>query len=61
MPEVQNDDDAGADHARLGRIRHPDIRMPACKEVHQRVVAVGDPMKSPITAGWLRGELHAPT
>jgi hypothetical protein len=34
---------------------------PACKEVHQRVVALGDPMKSGIMAGWLRGELRAPT
>jgi hypothetical protein len=34
---------------------------PACEEVHQRVVAPGDPMKSPATTGWLRGELRAPT
>jgi hypothetical protein len=34
---------------------------PACEEVHQRVVALGDPMKSPETTGWLRGELRAPT
>jgi len=34
---------------------------PACNNVHQRVVALGDPMKSLITAGWLRGELRAPT
>jgi hypothetical protein len=34
---------------------------PACEEVHQRVVALGDPMKCLATAGWLRGELRAPT
>jgi hypothetical protein len=34
---------------------------PACNRVYQRVVALGDPMKSPETAGWLRGELRAPT
>jgi hypothetical protein len=34
---------------------------PACEEVHQRVVALGDPMKSPETTGWLGGELRAPT
>jgi hypothetical protein len=31
---------------------------PACDHIHQRVV---DPMKSRETAGWLRGELRAPT
>ena len=34
---------------------------PSCEEAFSRVVAIGDPMKSPITAGWLRGELRAPT
>jgi hypothetical protein len=34
---------------------------PACNRVHQRVVARVDPMKSTITAGWLQGELRAPT
>jgi hypothetical protein len=34
---------------------------PACNDVHQRVVALADPMKSRETAGWLRGELRAPT
>jgi hypothetical protein len=34
---------------------------PACDQVHQRVVGLVDPMKSPETAGWLRGELGAPT
>jgi hypothetical protein len=34
---------------------------PACNRVHQRVVGRVDPMKSPKTAGWLRGELRAPT
>ena len=34
---------------------------PACDNVHQRVIALVDPMKSRETAGWLRGELHAPT
>jgi hypothetical protein len=33
----------------------------ACDHVHQRVIALADPMKSRETAGWLRGELHAPT
>jgi hypothetical protein len=33
----------------------------ACGRVRQRVVALGDPMKSRTTAGWLRGELRAPT
>jgi hypothetical protein len=32
---------------------------PACEEVHQRVVALGDPMKSPAAAGSLPGELRA--
>jgi hypothetical protein len=34
---------------------------PFCDHVHQRVVALADPMKSRETAGWLRGELRAPT
>ena len=35
---------------------------PACDHVHhQRVVETVDPMKSRETAGWLRGELRAPT
>ena len=34
---------------------------PACDHVHQRVVELADPMKSRETAGWLRGELRAPT
>jgi hypothetical protein len=34
---------------------------PACDHVLQRVVALVDPMKSRKTAGWLRGELRAPT
>jgi hypothetical protein len=34
---------------------------PACDHVHQRVVALTDPMKSTATRGWLRGELRAPT
>jgi hypothetical protein len=29
---------------------------PACDCVHQRVVALADPMKSRKAAGWLRGE-----
>jgi hypothetical protein len=33
---------------------------PACDHIHQRVVELADPMKSRETAGWLRGELHAP-
>jgi len=33
----------------------------ACAHVHQRAVELVDPMKSPETARWLRGELHAPT
>lgn len=33
----------------------------ACRHVHQRVVALGDPMKSRAIAGWLRGELQPPT
>ena len=32
-----------------------------CEEVLQRVVELADPMKSRTTAGWLRGELRAPT
>ena len=41
-----------------------DIRIfecPVCDHVHQRVVALADPMKSKETAGWFRGELRAPT
>jgi hypothetical protein len=34
---------------------------PACDHVHQRVGALADPMKSVAMAGWLRGELRAPT
>jgi hypothetical protein len=34
---------------------------PACDDVHQCVVDLADPMKSNATAGWLRGELRAPT
>jgi hypothetical protein len=34
---------------------------PACDHVHQRVVELVDPMKSGEVAGWLRGELRAPT
>jgi hypothetical protein len=33
----------------------------ACDHIYQRVVELGDPMKTPRTAGWLRGELRAPT
>jgi hypothetical protein len=33
----------------------------ACDHVHQRVVALADPMKSRETARWLQGELRAPT
>jgi hypothetical protein len=34
---------------------------PACDHIHQQVVELPDPMKSFETAGWLRGELRAPT
>jgi len=35
---------------------------PACKQVHQTVAdLLIDPMKSPGTNGWLRGQLQAPT
>jgi hypothetical protein len=34
---------------------------PVCDNVHQQVVELVDPMKSRETAGWLRGELRAPT
>jgi hypothetical protein len=34
---------------------------PRCDDVHQQVVDLADPMKSPELAGWLRGELRAPT
>ena len=34
---------------------------PLSDHVHQRVVETVDPMKSRETAGWLRGELRAPT
>jgi hypothetical protein len=34
---------------------------PTCDHVHQKVVTLVDPMKSSETAGWLRGELRAPT
>lgn len=34
---------------------------PACDRVHQRVVALADPMKSRKTAGWLPGAWRAPT
>jgi Zn ribbon nucleic-acid-binding protein len=32
-----------------------------CGAIHQHVVELVDPMKSFETAGWLRGELQAPT
>jgi hypothetical protein len=38
-----------------------DIRTFAGDYVHQRAVELVDPMKSLETAGWLRGELRAPT
>jgi hypothetical protein len=34
---------------------------PACEHFHQRVAEAVDPMKCCLTAGWLRGELRAPT
>jgi hypothetical protein len=34
---------------------------PACDHVHQAVVELIDPMKSTKTAGWLLGQLQAPT
>ena len=34
---------------------------PACDDVYQRVFDLTDPMKSNVTAGWLQGELRAPT
>jgi hypothetical protein len=34
---------------------------PACKDVHQLVAALVDPMKSLRTTGWLHGQLQAPT
>ena len=34
---------------------------PACKDVHQLVADLVDPMKSPRTTGWLHGQLQAPT
>ena len=34
---------------------------PACDHIHQCVIELVDPMKSFETAGWLRGELRAPT
>lgn len=37
------------------------FKCPACDHVHQRVVELFDPMKSGELAGWLRGELRAPT
>jgi len=37
------------------------FKCPACEEIHQRVIEFADPMKSGTTAGWLRGELRAPT
>jgi hypothetical protein len=33
----------------------------ACHHIYQRVVALADPMESTQTAGWLQGELRAPT
>ncbi len=34
---------------------------PACNHVHQAVAERVDPMKSPRTNAWLRGQLLAPT
>jgi hypothetical protein len=34
---------------------------PACNDVTQAVADLVDPMKSPRTSGWLRGQLLAPT
>ena len=34
---------------------------PTCDHVHQVVGGSVDPMKSPKTNGWLRGQLQAPT
>jgi hypothetical protein len=41
-----------------------DIRIfecPVCDHVHERAVALVDPMKSKETARWFQGELRAPT
>jgi hypothetical protein len=41
-----------------------DIRIfecPVCDRVHERAVALVDPMKSKETAGWFWGELRVPT
>ncbi len=38
-----------------------EIRTFACDHLHQRAVELVDPMKSLEVAGWLRGELRAPT
>jgi hypothetical protein len=32
-----------------------------CEHVHQKLVALADPMKSEKTGRWLQGELRAPT
>jgi hypothetical protein len=37
------------------------LACPVCEHVRQRVVELVDPMKSLEIAGWLRGELRAPT
>jgi hypothetical protein len=37
------------------------FQCPACGDFHQLVVELVDPMKSRETAGWLRGQLRAPT
>jgi len=37
------------------------IECPACKDVHQLMADLVDPMESPRTTGWLRGQLQAPT
>jgi hypothetical protein len=37
------------------------FKCPACEEIHQQVVERAGPMKSRKTAGWLRGELQAPS
>jgi hypothetical protein len=51
---------AGVTPSHLGfHIRTFECQM--CKGVHQIVTEWDDPMKSRQTAGWLHGELRAPT
>jgi hypothetical protein len=61
MSEVQSSSNAGTDAPGRSGFDIRTFECRACDHIYQRVVALVDPMKSREAAGWLRGELRAPT